>query len=201
MSTVDPFATLDASPPFALDPEPSITKPTRKRTPRSPTVTAPFTVVIDTREQAPFSFQGMTADANKQHKPLVVPVEFRGLSTGDYSVAGLENFICIERKSAADLYSTLGQGRDRFEREHERMKEMVARGGWCAVVVEAGMNALLTQPPAGSRLNPKTVFRTSIAWQQRYGVPWVFLDGRRLAEVWTYRSLERFWMDLKEGKN
>jgi ERCC4 domain len=46
-----------------------------------------------------------------------------------------------------------------------------------------------------SKLNPKTVFRTAISWQQRYQVPWVFAGNRRLAEVYTFRFLERFWKE------
>ena len=50
-----------------------------------------------------------------------------------------------------------------------------------------------------SKLNPKTVFRTAISWQQRYQVPWVFAGNRRLAEVYTFRFLEKFWKESCSG--
>lgn len=153
----------------------------------------PFTVVIDTRESAPYSFAGLKADAKDHCRPLVIPAEFHGLPTGDYSIAGLESQVVIERKSLADLYSTLAAGRERFEREHERMAEIVTGGGFAAVVIEASWSQILNHPPQPSRLNPKTVFRTWLSWSVRYRVQWMAVDGRRLGEVTTFRLLEKFW--------
>ena len=54
--------------------------------------------------------------------------KFRGVSavrgtlkTGDYSIQGYEDQITFERKSVQDLVGTLCRGRERFERELERM--------------------------------------------------------------------------------
>jgi ERCC4-type nuclease len=46
-----------------------------------------FTIIIDTREQQPWSFEHYTT-ANRK------------LDTGDYSIEGLEDVICIERKKS-----------------------------------------------------------------------------------------------------
>jgi hypothetical protein len=68
-----------------------------------------FRVVVDTREQAPL-FSGE-------------PWSVRGtLHTGDYSLLGHEGEVCLERKSLEDAYGTFGRGRERFERELERMR-------------------------------------------------------------------------------
>ena len=40
------------------------------------------------------------------------------LKAGDYTIAGLEDVVVVERKSIKDLFGTLGQHRDRFEAEH-----------------------------------------------------------------------------------
>lgn len=155
-------------------------------------VNSPFTVVIDTREQYPYSFTGLAADADRDKLPLVVPTVMHGLATGDYSIHGFEDRVCVERKSLEDLYGTLGQGRDRFQREFERMADME----FAALVIEAGWETILTAPPAHSRLNPKTVYRTAIAWQQRYpNVHWWALPTRSLCEKTTYRILDRFFQD------
>ena len=136
---------------------------------RSKPFTAPFTVRIDTREQLPYTFEGLRFDADRDYVPMTVPCEVGTLKTGDYSIVGMEDLVTVERKSLADLYSTLGQGRERFEEEHRRMAELV----FAAVVIEADWQTILRYPPSHSQLNPKCVFRTMLSWQQRYGVVWM----------------------------
>ncbi len=152
----------------------------------------PFTIIIDSREQAPYSFRGFNADARDKRRPLIVRTEVRGLASGDYSLFGLESRIAVERKSIDDLFSTLGQGRDRFERELQRLSEM----DFAAVVIEAGWSAIVGQPPPHTKLSPKSVYRSVIAWQQRYPkIHWWPCDTRTFAERTTFRILERFWSE------
>ena len=149
----------------------------------------PFTVIVDSREQAPYTFHGLTADARYSHRPLTVPRAFSALRSGDYSIAGAEHLVAIERKSLPDLYSTLGHGRERFEREHERLAGL----DFAAVVIEATWEEILAAPPPRSALLPKTVIRTAMAWSMRYGVHWWAIGGRRMTEVATFRLLEQWW--------
>lgn len=152
----------------------------------------PFLVVIDSREQQNYQFQGLVSDARDGRRPLLVCTEVRGLESGDYSIAGYEKWIAIERKSLQDTYSTIGQGRDRFVRELQRLNEMQ----FAAVVVEASWDDILHRPPSHSQLPPKTVFRSVVAWAQRFPrVSWWMMGSRRLAEVTTFRLLERYWRD------
>ena len=148
-----------------------------------------FTVLIDSREQLPYTFRGFKADASKQHKPLTIAWEWASLPTGDYSIKGWDHSITIERKSMADLFNSCGQGRERFKREHERMESMER----AAVVIEAEWSTIIQTPPAYSRLKPKSVVRTAMSWWIRYGIPWFTLPGRRAAEQFTFRLLEKFW--------
>jgi ERCC4-type nuclease len=157
-------------------------------------LTAPFTILVDGREKAPYRFTGLRADKAQRCRPLIVPVEWSHLKTADYTVQGLEEVVCVERKSLADLYSTLGQHRERFEAEHQRMAEFRR----ACVVVEASWFEAITMPPEPSRLNPKTVFRTAISWHLRYGVPWFFCEDRRLSEVFTFRYLEKAWKEFRD---
>ena len=166
---------------------------TRCRLAPTDTITCPFTILIDGREKAPYRFDGIRADAGQQHRPIVVATEWARLKTGDYTIAGMENEVCVERKSLADLYSTLGQHRERFEREHQRMAAIVETGGSTIVVVEADWEAAIHWPPERSQLPPKVVFRTALSWQVRYRVPWHFLPDRRFSELFTFRFLEKFW--------
>lgn len=155
----------------------------------------PFTIIIDTREELPYTFHSLRGDADQGKRPLDVSTVREGLRTGDYSVKGYEPLVTIERKSLADLYSTLGQERERFEEEHERMSRME----FAAVVVEASLEEVMHHPPSRSQLEPKTVYRTWLAWEQAYNIPWHFCSGRRFAEVHTFRILERFWK-VKNGR-
>lgn len=152
-------------------------------------------VVIDTREQLPFAFEHMSCDQADGGGPLTVPTVRGTLSSGDYSLAGFESRVAIERKSLQDAYGTIGQGRDRFERELERL----AKFDFAAVVIEATWPELCSMPPSYTELPPKTVFRSILAWMVRYpAIRWVPAGPRRLAEVTTFRLLERW---LKEAQS
>lgn len=148
-------------------------------------------VVYDTREQLPFTFEGLRCDQTDGGGPLTVPTVRGTLASGDYSLLGYETRVAVERKSLQDAYGTIGQGRDRFERELERLSVME----FAAVVIEASWHELASDPPSHTQLPPKTVIRSILAWTVRYPVRWIPAGPRRLAEVTTFRLLERF---LKE---
>lgn len=81
---------------------------------------ADVVAVVDTREQTPLDLS-----------PLQT---IRGtLTTGDYSVRGLEHHVALERKSLADLLGCVGVERERFDREVHRLLAYPTR----ALVVEA----------------------------------------------------------------
>jgi ERCC4-type nuclease len=182
--------------PNALAPVPvpqSLTNGSRKNAAADFLVT-PYVVVIDTREQHNYDFGGIVSDASTGRKPVLVQTRRAGLKSGDYSVDGFEDEVAVERKSAHDLFNTLGQDRKRFERELARLGAM----RFAAVVVEAEWSEILNDPPPRSRLNPKTVFRSVVAWQQRWpAVHWWQCPGRAFAEVATFRMLERYWRENK----
>jgi len=58
-----------------------------------------FTIIIDTREQQPWAFEHYTTASRK-------------LDTGDYSIEGLEDVVCIERKkSVSEVANNLTESR------------------------------------------------------------------------------------------
>lgn len=158
-------------------------------------ITVPFTILVDGREKAPYTFQGLIADARHGRRRLVVPTRWAHLRTGDYTIEGMERLVAIERKSPEDLYGSLGSRRERFEEEHRRLSEMA----FACVVIEADWRDLLDNPPPRSRLNPKCVWRTALSWPIRYGVPWYTYSDRRMAEVATFRMLEKCWWFFHKG--
>ena len=139
-------------------------------------------IIQDTREQTPYSFSCIAPPPH---------VEVAMLTTGDYSLAGYTDQIAIERKSLADCYSTFGQGRARFQRELERAINFK----FFAVVIEADLHTIVKRPPARSRMNPKSIISSIAAWAIRFHVHFWTCPDREFAERYTFRLLERFWLD------
>jgi DNA excision repair protein ERCC-4 len=167
----------------------------RRPSPDEPLPT-PFTVVIDTREQNPYTFGGLRADAKHQRRPLAVRQVVRGIPTGDYSLDGYEQRVAVERKTMADLFRTAAGGRRRFERELGRLCAL----NIAFVMVEGTWEDMLLRPPEHSEMNPTAVACSVIAWQQRCpNVHWWTCNDRRQAEEFTFRILERFWRE-REGQ-
>jgi ERCC4-type nuclease len=148
----------------------------------------PEAIIVDTREQQPYTFAGIKADVKDGSGILTIATVRRTLQTGDYAIDGHEGEIAVERKSFNDFYSTLASGRDRFEAELKRLAVMP----FGAIIVEAEWSEILQGHPR-TLLSPKSVHRSVIAWQQRYpSIHWWFLAERRLAEITTFRIFERF---------
>ena len=145
-----------------------------------------FIIAIDSREQRPFTFESIDP---------VPATEVVALRTGDYSLIGHEAEIIIERKSVTDLFGSCGKGRKRFEKEILRM----AAFNYAAIVCEADWQEILRSPPPRSKLSPKVIFSSMIAWEERYKVHFWPCPNRAFAEKVTYRMIERFYTDYKNG--
>ena len=178
-----------------------------------PFVTLPWRIIIDTAEGHPYTFCGIHAHADKGNRPIIVESVRRALGRhpvglGDYSLEAIDSGwsgigLChIERKSLEDCQSTIlgfSDGhRDRFEQELSNLQHIILdSGGAAMVVVECSFEQLIRHAPChGVRPathNAKTLLGSVLAYQQDYRVPWLFAGGRRLAEIATFRFLERFW--------
>ena len=78
-------------------------------------------IVVDSREQCPFPFA---------HERYGAKTKQGALTVGDYSLAGLEDKVAVERKSLPDLVACLGRERERFERELMRGAALDAKAFW-----------------------------------------------------------------------
>jgi hypothetical protein len=157
-------------------------------------LTVPFTVLIDTREKVPYEFLGLLSNADEGSVPLVVPTRREALVIGDYGLWGLPR-VSVERKSLDDLYASIVR-RANWEARLTLMQEELDYG---AVVVEAEWGRVLVAPPRFSHYPPKSLFRTVVAWSQRFPlVHWWFLPDRDAAEQATFRILERYWKDHQQ---
>lgn len=161
-----------------------------------------FKIYIDTAEQAPFTFTGLRSDSDKGYTTLAVDIEHRCLgrhpdSFGDYSLAGGIGRCGVERKSMADCQSTIlgftDGHRERFEQELRNLSGIEAG----LVLVECSLDELLINAPSygkkTAQQNAKILFRSILAYQQDYKVPWMFAGSRELAEQSAFWFLHRFW--------
>lgn len=99
-----------------------------------------FKVIIDTREQQPWEFERV-AYANRK------------LDTGDYSVEGYENLLCVERKkSVGEIATNITE--KRFKDVLERMKQYK----YSFLILEFDLEDIY-QFPIGSNI-PKRLWNT-----------------------------------------
>lgn len=143
-----------------------------------------MTVIVDTREQTPFLFRGYECR-----------IELGTLHTGDYSLAGLTDKIVLERKAVGDLASCMTVGRERFERELERMRSFEA----AAVIVEEPIG-VIRGGLYRSRLNPDSFEQSILSFMVRYRVPFLFGRNRRHAEYLAFNCLRHYWNRKVESK-
>lgn len=151
----------------------------------------PYSIIVDTREQASFFFRDIKVDRRDGGGRYIVPITRKSLKTGDYAIEGFEDRCAVERKSMEDLFHCVGSDRERFENQLRRLNELEHP----FVVVEASWERIFRGCPR-SQLKPKTVFRSVIAWQQGSefeNTHWWFLPSKRAAELATFRILDRFW--------
>lgn len=136
-------------------------------------------IVRDSREQSPFHFDGPRYEG--------VALIQGTLSTGDYSIVGLENRVAVERKSLPDLIGSISHGRARFERELQRARGLDA----FMVVVEAPFPQLA----AGnylSKMDPKAAIQSVYSFMSRYRVSFHFAESKAWAEYATFNFLRHY---------
>jgi ERCC4-type nuclease len=154
----------------------------------------PFTIIYDHREKAPYTFLKIRGDVPEKKRLLKIETEKGHLKTGDYSIKGYEDIIVVERKSLIDLYGSVGKNRERFRKEQERLSAME----YSAIVVEAPLHTIATNPPKYSNMSAKSVFRTVLFWSTVFKVQWFPCKCRRMAEVVTFRLLNYWYKRLEE---
>jgi len=134
----------------------------------------PPAIVIDTREQTPFTFANL---------PMVTGT----LDTGDYSIVGLTHLVAVERKSLPDLLACVGRERDRFVRALQRLSAYPYR----LLVIEA----TAAQIEAGDwrgKIVPAHVMGALASWSAKWCLP-VWLGGThdacgRYVERWLFQA-------------
>ncbi len=120
---------------------------------------AQLTILVDSREQAPYGFSKYDA-----------VTESATLPCADYSLPGWEDRVAVERKSLNDLIACLmGKDRERFERElsHHRFYDRAA------VVIEASMDDV-SKGRYRSEMKSHAALQSIITFQGRFRIPFVW---------------------------
>ena len=139
-------------------------------------------IAVDNREQLAYSFAGYDCTT-----------EPATLNVGDYSIIGFEDKIAVERKSIDDLLGCLTSGRERFEKELARARSL---DRFC-VVVEASFEDL-AKGMYRSAMKPHAACQSVIAWQIRYGTPFIFAGSRKACEYYTYSFLAKYLYEIEQ---
>jgi len=120
-------------------------------------------VLVDSREQHPWDLSPMRLEAAT-------------LATGDYA-SSCGRYLLERKNSVDELISCMTIGRDRFERELERMQAFAS-----AIVVVEGTYADLATGCYRSKMKKDSALATLVAWQQRYKISFQFCGTRDEAE-------------------
>lgn len=154
---------------------------TAPRRTTSPSSGEAMIVIVDTREQEPYLFD-----------PACVTVERRALPVADYSLAGYEGTVAVERKSLEDYVSSVVSARERFARELRTLAEYDLG----CVVVEATLEDVI-EHRYRSGAHPSAVFGATLSIIVDHGVPVFFCGDRQLAcrfvegLLWRYQRKVR----------
>lgn len=154
----------------------------------------PLRIVIDSREQAPWSWDQSDATT-----------EIRALTAGDYALAddceavrgreALAVRFAIERKSLDDFLGTISGGWDRFQRELVRMESFPARvviveGNFADVCFSERGGEIIPPPHNHPALRPAFVARR-IAELTMMGVSVILCGDAQMAAGMAFRILRR----------
>jgi ERCC4-type nuclease len=136
----------------------------------------PFTIVIDTREQQPFAFTGLSTVR-------------KTLKTGDYSIEGLEHRVAVERKNKQDAWGCMADSRARFERCCERLAALDR----ALIVIECSLIDFCDRPAQIQKVTIASAVGGYISAMVRHQIPVVWAGNRTYAERLTARFLASYF--------
>lgn len=152
---------------------------------------------------------GLVASREKEPLPLYVnhPNWIAGerresLKTGDYTVEGMEDLLCLERKSLADVVACTVTYRRRFLASCGRL----ARFTWKAILVEATFEDIkggLVRFDIPSDVHPNAICGTLDAIEAKFGIPTIYASTVRAlaaerAASWLSKHFTYWWLEQHE---
>ena len=152
---------------------------TQLRTPRP-------TVIVDTREQNPFSFS--------RFGDWFAGIEKKPLRLGDYSVVGMEEICTVERKGLPDLVHSFTAERSVFVEHLRQMSNYPHR----LLVITAALSQVKS-PYSHSKANPNRITQSLIAALAGLQVPFLCVETHELGEEivasYLYQVFLYHWLE------
>lgn len=143
-----------------------------------------FHIIIDTREQHPWIFEHMEKSVSK-------------LDTGDYSLKGLENLFCIERKGSVSEFAN-----NITEKRFKDVVERISKIPHSFLLLEFNLDDVL-QYPVGSnvpkkiwdklKISPKFILKHLIELQILYNIKIVFCGDPSNAEKMAISIMRKIY--------
>ena len=147
-------------------------------------------VLVDTREQNPFSFT--------RFRGWFAGVEKKSLKVGDYSVAGLEEICTVERKDLPDLVRSFTVERPVFIDRLRRMRGYSQR----LLVITAALSQVKSPYSHSGRASPNRVTQSLIAALVGVGVPFLCVETHELGEEivasYLYQVFLYHWLETND---
>lgn len=147
-----------------------------------------YEVLRDTREQ-----QGWTFSRSK----AVIGITDTKLDTGDYTVAGMEHYLCIERKaSTSEIANNIGQ--KRFFAELDRMIAIPHR----FIICEFQLKDVLDFPRNSGiperqlkflKITPQFMLKSLCEIEVKYGVSVIYAGNPQSAEIIADNLMRRVY--------
>lgn len=149
----------------------------------------PFTIIKDTREQ-----EGYTFESSSSRYHTCYGMVDQKLDTGDYSILGMEDKLCIERKaSAVELANNVGHDQTRFLKEIERMKSFPYK----FLILEFSLSDLMDYPNGTNipeedwsklKVTNKFMLKMIMEFQLYHDIHVIFCDSKKNAK-WAVLSI------------
>jgi hypothetical protein len=149
-----------------------------------------YFVRCDSREQTGWTFE--------PHDKCLGS-EYGKVDTGDYTIKGLEDYICIERKAcASELSMNLGVDKVRFFKELERMRPIKHK----YIICEFSLDDLLRFPEGAGipayklknvKMTGKIILKLLLEAQLEYDLKVMFCDSPSGAFTMTASIFKRIY--------
>jgi ERCC4-type nuclease len=149
-------------------------------------------IVQDTREKQPWKWGNIGQIAQK-------------LETGDYTVSGFEDLICVERKkSTTEIAINLGSKWERFEREFKRMESYIYKCIICEFSIDDILNfpKNVSLPPWQKKLikiNGRFMYKRLMENADIYGIDVFFCDDTQKAKQKAIVYIRNAVNDIKQS--
>lgn len=152
-----------------------------------------FTIIVDTREQQPWSFD-QYAKANRK------------LDTGDYSVEGLENVLAIERKKSINEIAN-----NIIESRFKDVIDRLSKVKYAYILLEFDLENVLSYPIGSSlpkhmwskvKISPSFIMKHILEWQMFHNIKVAFCGCPSNAEKMAEYIMNKvYYLEIYSKQN